>query len=64
MLRALARDGWTERRREGGHIVLHHPTKSGRPVVSYHRGKTIKPRTFRSILQQAGLTVDQLRELL
>jgi len=64
MLRALARDGWTRRRTEGGHIFLPHPTKVGRPVIPYHRGRTLTPKTFANILQQAGLTVDQFRDLL
>lgn len=62
--RALGRDGWSERKSKSGHRVLRHPTKPGRPVVPYHRGRTLTPKTLANILHEAGLTVDQLRDLL
>ncbi|HET8522819.1 MAG TPA: type II toxin-antitoxin system HicA family toxin [Thermomicrobiales bacterium] len=63
MLRALNRDGWTELRTSGSHIILHHPAKPGRPIVPYHSG-ILAPKTYRSIINEAGLTDEQLRELL
>ena len=62
LLRAPARDGW-ERVRPGKHFHLRHPTKPGRVDVAAHPGRVIPPRTLLSILDQAGLTPDQLREL-
>jgi predicted RNA binding protein YcfA (HicA-like mRNA interferase family) len=64
LLRALRRDGWEELRRRGSHAVLVHPTKPGIVVVPIHAGKTLKPGTLASILEDAGLTVDELRRLL
>lgn len=64
LLRALRRDGWQERRSRGGHIQLIHPNKPGRVTVSAHPGDIVPPKTLTSILGQAGLTVDELRDLL
>jgi predicted RNA binding protein YcfA (HicA-like mRNA interferase family) len=33
-------------------------------VVSIHAGETLKPKTLLSILDQAGVTVDEFRGLL
>jgi predicted RNA binding protein YcfA (HicA-like mRNA interferase family) len=63
LIRALGRDGWVEVK-PGKHRHYRHPTKSGRVDVAYHVGRIIPPRTLLSILNQAGLTVDQLRDLL
>ncbi|MBI2864094.1 MAG: type II toxin-antitoxin system HicA family toxin [Chloroflexi bacterium] len=62
--RALRRAGWTVNRQTGAHQFLRHPTRSGTVVVPFHAGKIIKPKTLQNILQQAGLTVDELRNLL
>jgi predicted RNA binding protein YcfA (HicA-like mRNA interferase family) len=42
--------------------ILH---KSGAVVtIPVHSGEIIKPKTLKSILDQAGMTVDELRALL
>ena len=64
LLRALGRDGWYEHHHTGGHVYLKHPTKPGMVTVARHAGTIIKPKTLASILDQAGLTVDELRKLL
>jgi predicted RNA binding protein YcfA (HicA-like mRNA interferase family) len=33
-------------------------------TVSAHRGMILKPKTLESMLEQAGLTMDEFRELL
>ena len=45
-------------------VQLGHPTKSGRVTVAMHAARVINPKTLLSALRQAGLTIDQLRELL
>jgi len=62
-LRALQADGWTVVRVAGSHTHLRHPTKPGICTVAMHAG-TIPLGTLRSIIRQAGLTVDQFRALL
>ena len=62
-IRALQRDGWQATSSVGSHMQLIHPTKTGKVTVPMHRG-TLKPGTLASIMKQAGLTVDQFRDLL
>ncbi len=64
LLQALRRAGWEEERQVGSHVRLSHPTKPGLVTVPRHAGAIIKPGTLKSVLQQADLTADQLRELL
>ena len=64
LLRALQRDGWREDRQSGSHLVLKHPTKPGRVVVARHAGTIVKPKTLSSMLDEAGLTAEALRDLL
>jgi predicted RNA binding protein YcfA (HicA-like mRNA interferase family) len=61
--RALRRDGWVEIRQTGSHVVLEHPAKPGLVVVPRHRG-TLHPGTIAAALRQAGLTAEDLINLL
>ena len=64
LLRALGRAGWAIDRQSGSHAQLIHPTKPGLVTVARHSRGTIRPKTPTTILAQASLTVDELRELL
>ena len=64
LLAALRRAGWDVVRQRGSHMRLAHPERSIRVTVSVHAGHIIKPGTLRGVLEQAGLTVDELVELL
>jgi len=64
LLRALLRAGWFEHHHTGSHMYLKHPTQLGLVTVARHAGVIIKPKTLSSILDQAGLTADDLRALL
>ena len=44
----------------GSHAQLKHPKRGGRVTVPLHAGETIGPALLRSILNQAGLTVEEL----
>ncbi len=58
VVRALGREQVSQR---GSHVKLRHP--DGRmAIVPLHR--EVAPGTLRSILRQAGLSADQLGELL
>jgi predicted RNA binding protein YcfA (HicA-like mRNA interferase family) len=63
MARVLARSGWYVSRQAGSHAVYKHPQRSGRVILAMHRGD-IPIGTLQSILDQAGLTSDELRRLL
>ena len=64
LLRALRRAGWMELRRRGSHVILGHQSGSGRLVIPVHPGKTMKVGTLSGILEDAGLSGDDLKELL
>ncbi len=64
LLRALRRAGWQPVRQSGSHVTLKHSIKPGSVTVPRHATVIIKPKTLSSILEQAGLTVNELRELL
>ena len=64
LLRALRKDGWYDVGREGSHVQLKHPTKSGKVTVGVHSSKTIPVYNLTSILKQASLSADELRKLL
>jgi predicted RNA binding protein YcfA (HicA-like mRNA interferase family) len=64
-LRALQRAGWGVARQRGSHALLRHLDTAGRLVtIPVHPGRILKPKTLASILDQAGLTVDEFRDLL
>jgi predicted RNA binding protein YcfA (HicA-like mRNA interferase family) len=65
VLRALGRVGWYVDHQKGSHVYLRHADRPGmRVTVADHVGETIAPKTLQSILEQAGLTADELRRLL
>ncbi len=64
MVRALNQLGWVVVVQKGSHVQLKHPTRGGRVTVPMHAGETIGPGLLRSILHQAGITVEELRTAL
>ncbi|MGI9862869.1 type II toxin-antitoxin system HicA family toxin [Moorella naiadis] len=48
---------------EGSHYQLYRPGK-GLVTVAVHSKEILPPKTLKSILRQAGLTVEELIELL
>ncbi len=63
-VRALKRAGFVELRQKGSHVALEKrtPAKVFRTIVPMH--STLAKGTLSDILKQAGLTADELRELL
>ena len=64
VVRALGKLGWAVVAQKGSHAQLKHPSRGDRVTVPLHRGETIGPGLLRSILSQAGITVDELRSVL
>ena len=64
LLRALRRAGWTVKRQTGSHVHLVHSKRPGLVTVPQHAGETLKEWTVSSVLKQAGMTAEELRELL
>jgi predicted RNA binding protein YcfA (HicA-like mRNA interferase family) len=64
MVQALARGSWYVERETGGHVQMRHDERAQTVTVPMHAGRTLDPRLVQSILNQAGITADQLRQLL
>lgn len=64
MLGALRRDGWNIISIQGSHHQLRHPGKPGKVSVPVHGNRDLDIYVVRSILRQAGITTDELKELL
>ena len=63
LIRALERAGFFLHHVTGSHHYFKHPNKPGLVVVPYHT-KDLKPGTLRAILRQAGLSANELINLL
>lgn len=61
VIKALERCGFYIHHVSGSHYIL--KKSSLRVTVPYH-GKDLKPGTLKSIIEQAGLTVDEFLDLL
>ncbi len=64
LVRALQRAGFVVIRIRGSAHFTENPENGRRTTVHVHRGDTIKRGTPAAILDDAGLTVDELRALL
>ncbi len=64
-IRALERAGFTIVRSSGSHHRLVHKTDPNRQTtVPVHKGRDIPRGTLRSIIDQAGFTVEEFIDLL
>ena len=64
VVRALKRAGFIMDRQRGSHVILVHPQSRKRVVVPVHTGKIVKPGTLSGILDDAGLSTEELISLL
>jgi len=62
LVRALQKVGFVVKRQRGSHIILRRTDPPARVVVPDH--KVLRVGTLRSILSDAGMTVDELLKLL
>jgi predicted RNA binding protein YcfA (HicA-like mRNA interferase family) len=63
IIRALEKAGFFLSRQSGSHKI--YKNISGRRVtVPYHPGDTLHPKILKSILKDAGLTIEDLKHLL
>ena len=61
LVQALCRAGYSVRDRKGSHIHLRHPSRRSLTVPDHPE---VARGTLRAILKDAGLTADELLELL
>ena len=64
LIRVLKRVGYVVRRQKGSHVHLYREGDRRRVTVPVHKGKNIPIGTFRSILKDADLTIEEVRKLL
>ena len=63
--RALLRAGWYIHHSKGSHFYYKHQDSPGRRVtIPMHAGQTLAPKTLEGILEQAGLSAEELIKLL
>ena len=54
-IRLVEQDGWRLVRTRGSHRHYHHPEKSGTVTIAGRMSKDLAPKTWDSILKQAGI---------
>ncbi|NMG83032.1 MAG: addiction module toxin, HicA family [Methanosarcinales archaeon] len=64
VVRALKRRGFVEIRKRGSHYYLYHEQKDRLVSIPVHAGKIIAPKTLKSILKQAEMSVEEFKEVL
>ena len=64
VIKALKRGHFYDYHTSGSHVQLRHPEKTQlRVTIPFHR-KDLNPKTLKSIIQQAELTVEEFIDLL
>jgi predicted RNA binding protein YcfA (HicA-like mRNA interferase family) len=63
MIRALQRLGWRIQRVKGSHHSLVRPDRAGIVTVAVPKGRTLKEKTARSVLKQAGIAEAEFFEV-
>jgi len=64
LARVVRKLGFELDRQRGSHAIFRRDVDRARVVIPMHRGRPIRPKTLAGILEDLGVTVDQLRELL
>ena len=63
--KALVRAGWYLHHSRGSHFYYRHPDYQGKQItLPIHAGEIIPQKTLKSILEQAGLSLEEFRKLL
>jgi predicted RNA binding protein YcfA (HicA-like mRNA interferase family) len=55
VIRMVEQDGWELMYTTGSHRQYKHPVKKGKVTIAGHPSKDVAPKTYSSILSQAGL---------
>ena len=64
VLRALERAGFVVHHVTGSHYILKHPRRAGLRVTLPWHTKDLKRGTLRSVIEQAGYTIEEFVEML
>ncbi len=63
IIRVLKKAGFVKVDQSGGHQKWYNFETGKRTIVAFHRGDIIRPKTFKRILEGAGLSVDDFQRL-
>jgi predicted RNA binding protein YcfA (HicA-like mRNA interferase family) len=64
VIRKLRKAGFIfDRHAKGSHEIWYNPHTHRRTTVANHPGKTVARGTLRAIIQQAGLSIDEFKNL-
>ena len=64
LARVARKLGFELDRQKGSHAVFLRASDRSRIVIPMHSGRAIRPKTLAGILEDMGVTADQLRDLL
>ena len=60
-IRLVEREGWRLKRTRGSHRQYRHPDKPGTVTIAGSMSQDLAPRTWKSILRQAGIERGEAR---
>lgn len=63
IIAVLEKSGFVLSRQSGSHKIYKHPNGK-RATVPFHSGKILHPKVLKSILRDADIGIEQLKELL
>ncbi len=64
LVRVVRKLGFVLDRQKGSHAIFYRSADKARVVIPIHAGRDIKPKTLHGIIDDMGITVEQLKELL
>lgn len=64
VIKALKRAGFEAQRQRGSHLHLYRASDQKRITVPVHKGRIVPIGTLRAILRDAGIDVEEFRQLL
>jgi predicted RNA binding protein YcfA (HicA-like mRNA interferase family) len=64
LVRVARKLGFELDHQKGSHAVFRRAADRARVVIPMHVGSSIRPKTLAGILDDLGITIEQLRELL
>lgn len=64
LARVVRKLGFELDRQRGSHAVFRRASDSARVVIPMHVGRSIRPKTLAGILEDVGISADELRRLL
>jgi predicted RNA binding protein YcfA (HicA-like mRNA interferase family) len=63
IIHVLRKAGFEKVDQSGSHQKWRHPVTGKQTIVAYHTGDIIRPKTFKKIIEGAGLTVQEFNRL-